>query len=292
MCHKTVRFFDDLNFNKAYDWLYRQRKRHSHNADLWSFRQTWAHRANNVRQKIKKRSYLFQPVQQYKTSEGLLYSWSAQDAFILKVLALSLSPLFNQQLSQRCFHLAGRSGTKGALRDLKAHLPEYRYIFKTDVKNYYASMDHVTLMGKLAPYVQESMLTDLIWKYLRRVETRGGLYWEPQKGITKGSALSPLMGAVYLSELDMLMTKSALGKHVRYYRYQDNIIILAKTRCHFKRAIKLLKEHMRENHLTLREEKTFIGKTQAILIANHFSVFWAQLFSNVVSSLDIGHQNT
>jgi len=42
-----------------------------------------------------------------------------------------------------------------------------------------------------------------------------------------GCSLSPLMGAIYLSELDQAFTKKPLDK-VQYFRHQDDYLVLAK----------------------------------------------------------------
>ena len=51
--------------------------------------------------------------------------WSAQDALVLKPLAIVLQDKLQPHLSPRCFHLAGAGGLKGAVREVDAHLHEY-----------------------------------------------------------------------------------------------------------------------------------------------------------------------
>jgi len=52
------------------------------------------------------------------------------------------------------------------------------------------------------------------------------LYQDIERGIPKGATLSPLLGAFYLLDLDRKMARL----DVRYMRYIDDILILAKTR--------------------------------------------------------------
>jgi hypothetical protein len=54
----------------------------------------------------------------------------------------------------------------------------------------------------------------------------GGLYQYIKKGIPRGSSMSSLLGAFYLMELDQKMEKL----DVKYFRYMDDILILAPTR--------------------------------------------------------------
>jgi hypothetical protein len=45
-------------------------------------------------------------------------------------------------ISQDCYHVAGHVGSKKAVRDVKGQLTEDSHVMKSDVKSYYASIDH------------------------------------------------------------------------------------------------------------------------------------------------------
>jgi len=60
---------------------------------------------------------------------------------------------------------------------------------------------------------------NLLCQTMRRSVESGGLYRDIERGIARGSALSSLLGAVYLHALDTAMEK--LG--VFYMRYCDAI---------------------------------------------------------------------
>ena len=98
----------------------------------------------------------------------------------------------------------------------------------------------------------------LYWQYLKRTETYGGNYWSPNKGISLGCPLSPLIGALYLSPLDRAMAKLP----VFYVRYMDDWVILAKTRHQLRRAIKVMYRILEDLRLRLHPDKTFIGRIQ------------------------------
>ena len=71
-----------------------------------------------------------------------IHLWSSQDALVLKMLAIALSP--------RCTHIKGHGGLKSTVSDLHAALPDYSYVLKTDVKGYYESIDHTILLTRLS----------------------------------------------------------------------------------------------------------------------------------------------
>lgn len=52
-------------------------------------------------------------------------------------------------LSPRCHHLPGNGGVKGALREVRDGIPGRRFVFRTDVKEYYAHIDHERLYAQL-----------------------------------------------------------------------------------------------------------------------------------------------
>ena len=75
--------------------------------------------------------------------------WSALDSLVLKAMALVLTKHLAPTLSSRCFHLAGNGGAKAAVQDVVENLPEHQFVFRTDVKSYYASINHDILFSQL-----------------------------------------------------------------------------------------------------------------------------------------------
>jgi hypothetical protein len=152
--------------------------------------------------------------------------WSARDALVMKALSLVVPPYL--PLSEHCTHLKGHGGAKYAVRQVVEHLPASTFVLKTDVQAYYASIDHHRLLDRLAVYLPDHRVLNLIAQYLKRCAERGGLFWDSRKGIALGSPLSPILGAFFLTELDEACEH--LG--VFYIRFMDDILVLAPTRGH------------------------------------------------------------
>jgi retron-type reverse transcriptase len=106
------------------------------------------------------------------------------------------------------------------------------------VKSYYASIDHVVLLDLLAGQIRDRRVLNLIGQYLRRTAERGGLYWESERGIALGCALSPLIGAFFLNRLDEQMERLGLF----YVRFMDDVLVLAPTRWRLRRAVRVLNQ--------------------------------------------------
>jgi hypothetical protein len=152
---------------------------------------------------------------------------------------------------------------------LQQVLPDYQFVMKTDVKGYYASIDHAILLKQLANDVPSPFIFRLLCQYVKRTVEAGGLYKDIRCGIARGPALSPIIGAYYLTLLDEALSKEGL----HYARYMDDIVILARTRWQLRRAIKTLNQIFSALRLKQHPDKTFIGRIERgfDFLGYHFS---------------------
>ena len=109
---------------------------------------------------------------------------------------------------------------------LQGQLTHSCFVLRTDVKGFYESIDHSLLLQSLDNDLQSKYVRRLLYHYLNRTVEWGGLYRDIQQGISRGSALSPVLGAYYLKSLDDQMADQGIF----YRRYMDDIIVLAPTR--------------------------------------------------------------
>jgi len=195
--------------------------------------------------------------------------WSSRDALVLKVLTWIIEKRLKPALHKTCYHLKGHGGLKGAVRDVLKGYQRYRFFCKTDVRDYYSSIDHYTLLMKLHDHVRDRQIINYAWQFLNRCVEWGGLYQDIRRGIPRGSSLSPLLGAFYLLDLDREMEKM----DVKYFRYMDDVLILAPTRWKLKRAIRVLNQTFNELKLEKNPEKTSIGRIEKgfDFLGYHFS---------------------
>jgi hypothetical protein len=97
----------------------------------------------------------------------------------------------------------------------------------------------------------------------------GGLFHEVKGGIARGSSLSPLLGAFYLIDLDKRLEKM----DIKYFRYMDDILILAPTRWKLRKAMRELNQTFNELKLGKHPDKTVIGRIERgfDFLGYHFS---------------------
>ncbi len=124
------------------------------------------------------------------------------------------------------------------------------------MQQYYASIDHHLLLDRLARYIKDRAVLNLIVQHLRRVAERGGLYWEHTRGVALGSPLSPILGAFFLNELDAAFASRGLF----YIRFMDDILVLSPTRWKLRAAVKVVNQVLAALHLDKHPDKTCIGR--------------------------------
>lgn len=246
-------------FSDAYQWLCRSRKNHPPDSDIWSLKRTWHNQAEAIMESFRTGKHQFDVQTKIILSCGeTIALWSSKDALIIKVLTYIIQEKLKPFLLKTCYHLKGHRGLKGAVRDVMKQLPKHKFFCKTDVHLYYDSIDHYTMLMKLFDYIDDRIIIGYVWQFLNRCVEWGGLYRDIKKGIPRGSSLSPLLCAFYLLKLDQKMEKL----DVKYFRYMDDILILAHTRWKLRKAIRVLNQTLSELKLEKHPDKTLIGRTE------------------------------
>lgn len=141
---------------------------------------------------------------------------------------------------------------------IQGQLSHYRFVFKTDVQDYYASISQETLLEQLARHVPDRTLLNYLWQIIHRSVESGGNYRDLNQGISRGCSISPILGALYLKCLDLEMGE----RQVFYVRYMDDILVLSPTRWQNRKAVKTLNAAFDELRLTKHPDKTFVGRIE------------------------------
>ena len=244
----------------AYRWLCRRRRHFPPDADIWHFRIHAHTLIPTLLDQLRHGTYTFQPVQLIEKTDGQTIAvWSSADALVIKLLADALRLIL--PVHPCCEHVAGHGGGKTSAQKLDRQIRsgQFHFVLRTDIQGYYAQINKHTLLAQLAVYIDCPILMNLLGQFLFYSVERGGVFHTPKLGISRGSALSPLLAAFHLYALDKEFADRQ-GSDWSYARYMDDFVILTRTRWQLRRAVRRLKQWFQHFGFRFHPEKTYIGK--------------------------------
>ena len=250
----------DKIIERAYQWLCKARKDSHYNNDVWHLRFHWQTLKRQIQQQLLNGDYHFSPCRAYKVNDESVGVWCAQDALVLKAMSLVLTEALTPQLSEHCYHLKGKGGTKGCVMRVKEQVGDYRFVCRSDVNSYYATINHQILLKQLGVLIPDASVMLLIERMLARLDDVDGNLLLADIGINKGNPLSPLLGAVYLQAMDDRLSDYCQRHDLRYYRYMDDWLILCKTRYQLRDVVRLMNRCLDDVEQTKHPYKTYIGR--------------------------------
>jgi RNA-directed DNA polymerase len=219
-------------------------------------------------------AYQLSPVQVFGSRDGhRLTRWSAQDSVVLKALSWVLTQDWMPHIDSRCHHVKGHGGLKGAVKEVAHAIKDsaqrlmsggYRYVVKSDIADFYASMDHATLLELCERRVKDARVLELLSQYMNRVEIHRGEHHLIDLGVAKGCPLSPLMGAITFESLLKSLVQM-IPPGCAYARFMDDWVVLTRTRRQVlemkaRQVAQKLLAVMHRLKLRLALKKTFIGR--------------------------------
>ena len=160
-------------------------------------------------------------------------------------------------MNQNCYHLHGPTGVKYATQRIRQVLQDEKpaYVIRADIKSFYKSIPHHKLIQDVKTYYDDpnvqAMLADII---TNPIETPNG-YKNPGTGIALRGPLSQFFSGLYLKPLDDAFD----NLDVTYLRYQDDIVILCKTKRQMNRCRRRMMQVLYERRLSLSRKKSRIG---------------------------------
>jgi hypothetical protein len=157
----------------------------------------------------------------------------------------------------------GNGGAKGCVRDVTRCVGDYRFVCRSDVNSYYASINHGILLRQLRELISCEVTLTLLERMLRRLDDVGGDLRHVDIGLSKGNALSPLLGAVYLQPLDDVVGGYCEKHDLFYGRFMDDWVILCKTRNQLRTVVGKMNRVLDALKVTKHPFKTYIGRLKS-----------------------------
>ncbi|WP_152380384.1 group II intron reverse transcriptase/maturase [Paenibacillus brasilensis] len=170
------------------------------------------------------------------------------DRIIQQAIAQQLQPLFEPLFSEGSYGYRPRRSAQQAIRKVKTYAEQgYSHAVEIDLSKYFDTLNHELLMNLLRKQIQDKRVTGLIKKYLKSGVMENGIRRKTEEGSPQGGPLSPLLANIYLNEFDQEMQ----SRGVRFIRYADDIVVLAKSKRAATRLLKSSRTYL-ENKLKLQ----------------------------------------
>lgn len=247
------------DWQHAYDWLCQRRRHAPPNADVWHLRYHWLSQTEPLYQRVQCGSYVLRPMQVHHRYNNSWVQWSAQDALVLKWVALQVENRLPTH--ERCVHLKGQGGGRQSVSETWQALQsgEYGFVYHTDIRGYYRHIRKLQVLNQMRRYIADPLLVGLIEQYLYYSVEDGGEFHTPEHGICRGCALSPMIGASLLHHVDSYFNAQ---EGAFYVRYMDDFVVLTRTRWQLRRCVKRLHEFFNWGGFEAHPDKTQLGRIE------------------------------
>lgn len=164
---------------------------------------------------------------------GLL---TVNDKIVQTAVAFVVTPIMERGFLKVSY--AYRTG-KGAVKAINQvrHLitnQKYSWLVSCDIDQFFDTIPHDALFGKLSAYLKSPGMTELIRMFVKMGRVNKNYQWKDnRKGIPQGGVVSPLLANFYLYPLDKLMVDRGYG----FVRYADDFVIFGHTEEEAKKAL-------------------------------------------------------
>ena len=133
---------------------------------------------------------------------------------------------------------------------------QYECVLKTDIKNFFDTIDHHILLDKISN-LRQPIICDYVQHYLNTFNNIG----KKNIGLPSGINFSQILSEFYLIEFDKTIYSFCKKNDLYYYRYCDDILIVGKSESKIYIEIKnLIFNELNKLYLTVNEKKTVFNK--------------------------------
>jgi retron-type reverse transcriptase len=202
-------------------------------------------------------SYTPRHLKRYYFQDEMVDQLHISDRIFQHILLKQLKPTFKHVINPNCLHIYGPSGVKLATQRIRQVLEEEKpaYIIRADIKSFYKSIPHYKLIQDIKKLYDDPKVQSMLQEVITNpIETPRG-YKNAVTGVALRGPLSQFFSAIYLKPLD----DAFLNSDVTYIRFQDDVIILCKTKRQLNRCRRKMMDILDERHLKLSRKKSRIG---------------------------------
>jgi hypothetical protein len=217
---------------------------------LYDFARHGLRHLDSLHGALSQRRFQFGPAlalrRNFNGKRRTLYVYSWEERLVSLLLYRLLNRSLDGRFSRSCYAYRHRGyGVDCCQRQIVRALrtmPRPVYVVKRDICDFFGSLDHELLLGKLKALVRpDDYLFRLLAECVQFRFVDGDRERLAQRGVPFGSAIACLFANLYLMDLDRRLERVA---DLRFFRYADDLLVLASTRQAAERAAEIFRSEM------------------------------------------------
>lgn len=176
-----------------------------------------------------------------------------------------IAPILERSLIHHTYSCRIGKGTGAARMRCRRLARTCRYALKLDVRQYFASIDHLVLKSKLRRLIKCAKTLEVLdaiidsWHALEQpcAWFEGDSLFTPlerKRGLPIGSLTSQLFANLYLSRIDHLIEEDV--RPVGYVRYTDDLMLFSDSKKFLHSQMERLREELTQERLQLHTGKS------------------------------------
>lgn len=264
--------------------------------DYKLFQKTLAHQVDTIFKRVQRGNYYFYPLREVKISKDpllnikdaekqgkirILSIATIRDVIIQKMLYDYLSPITEEKFAVLPYvsfayrkNVNAQKAAQKVFNDVNDH---YIYALDADLKGFFDTIPHDKLFKQIQTFFKDMPeIQKLLYRFIH-IDI-GYKSWNKNKvirkkrkeGIPQGGIISGMLANIYLHQFDFwIMTVLKAKYDIRYTRYADDFIILAKNFEDITKIQEECKELLKNIGLTLHPDPQ---KTKICTVTNSRSL--------------------
>ena len=176
-----------------------------------------------------------------------------KDKIVQRVLYENLNPYFDKLLSNSSYAYRPNKSTLKAINRTTEYLNQKHFtIVKTDIENFFETIDHDILLKMLSENIKDKTLVRLISLFVQVGGFSEHTYAAHREGVYQGDILSPLLSNIYLDAMDKFLEKNG----VAFVRYADDFAMFFYGKNEAYKTLESLQKFLKTLKLKLSKKKT------------------------------------